>query len=152
MRITFSRIKNQNIFQPEFENLSMTGNASIEFKRMQVANAGMAVVYAPNGTGKSSFAHVLASENSSEEITFQAVTDSANLTTITPENKSFTIIEDQLARHIIPGDTADYLMGADVRREYELRKSVDDGWHSTRSPCPCWESGWQCSSPFSFPA
>lgn len=128
MRITFSRIKNQNIFQPEFENLSMTGNASIEFKRMQVANAGMAVVYAPNGTGKSSFAHVLASENSSEEIAFQAVTDSANLTTITPENKSFTIIEDQLARHIIPGDTADYLMGADVRREYELRKSVDDGF------------------------
>ena len=59
MRITFSRIKNHNIFQPEFENLSMTGNASIEFKRMQVANAGMAVVYAPNGTGKSSFAEGL---------------------------------------------------------------------------------------------
>ncbi|MGF0146879.1 hypothetical protein ACQRDF_05560 [Lachnospiraceae bacterium SGI.054] len=55
MKISFSQIKNQNIFQTEFESLSATGNDSIEFKKMHIANAGMAVVYAPNGTDKSSF-------------------------------------------------------------------------------------------------
>lgn len=128
MKITFSQIKNQNIFQPEFENLSATGNDSIEFKHMHVANAGMAVVYAPNGTGKSSFAKALAAEQSSEELSFEAETDAPE--SITPESRCFKVIGDQLARHIIPGDTADYLVGADIRREYELRSRVDGGFKS----------------------
>lgn len=40
---------------------------TIEFKRMQTAG-GIAVIYAPNGTGKTSFANLLSTEVSNENI------------------------------------------------------------------------------------
>ena len=53
MKLKFNSIKNQSIFQPEFQSFS--ANNVIEFKKQPHAAGGIAVVYAPNGTGKSSY-------------------------------------------------------------------------------------------------
>ena len=53
MKIIFSAIKNSGIFEDDFMHLSEE-KGTIEFKRMQTAG-GIAVIYAPNGTGKTFF-------------------------------------------------------------------------------------------------
>ena len=60
MKIIFSAIKNSGIFEDDFMHLSEE-KGTIEFKRMQTAG-GIAVIYAPNGTGKTSFANLLSTE------------------------------------------------------------------------------------------
>lgn len=57
MKIIFSAIKNSGIFEDDFMHLPEE-RGTIEFKRMQTAG-GIAVIYAPNGTGKTSFANLL---------------------------------------------------------------------------------------------
>lgn len=90
MKLEFESIKNQNIFQPEFINFSENGNNVIEFKRQPHASGGIAVVYAPNGTGKSSLAAVLQNEEENEELLFEAVYDGNSV--IQPGTRTFHII------------------------------------------------------------
>lgn len=66
MKINFSAIKNSDIFEDDFMHLPEE-RGTIEFKRMQNAG-GIAVIYAPNGTGKTSFANLLSTKVSSENI------------------------------------------------------------------------------------
>lgn len=120
MDIVFKRIKNQSIFMEGFDDLTKDNTGTIEFKKHPRAKAGIAVVYAPNGTGKSSFTRTLECEEATEEIDFEAVSDSKN--NIVPSTKAFHVIEDQINRNIIPGETSDYLVGQDIRREYKLKK------------------------------
>ena len=71
MKINFSAIKNSDIFEDDFMHLPEE-RGTIEFKRMQ-NTGGIAVIYAPNGTGKTSFANLLSTKVSSENIFFDAV-------------------------------------------------------------------------------
>ena len=121
MKIIFSSLKNSGIFEDDFMHLSEQ-NGSIEFKRMQTPG-GIAVVYAPNGTGKTSFANLLSMEVSEEKCSFNATDEHGNV--ITPETKSFHVIQDQINRNVIHGETTDYLIGAQIRREYELREKIN---------------------------
>ena len=68
MKLFFSSLKNSCIFEDDFAHLSEQ-NGTIEFKRMQTSG-GIAVVYAPNGTGKTSFANLLSMEVSQENSYF----------------------------------------------------------------------------------
>ena len=121
MRLTFSSITNGNIFEPDFQNLTPL-NGTIEFKHMSTPG-GLAVVYAPNGTGKSSLAKVLAAESSSMNLSFTA-TDDAGMT-IRPETKAIHVIPDQIDRNVIRGKETDYLIGPQIKREYELRDRIN---------------------------
>ena len=121
MKIIFSSLKNSCIFEDDFTHLS-EHNGTIEFKRMQTSG-GIAVVYAPNGTGKTSFANLLSMEVSEENSSFSATDEHGNV--ITPETKSFHVIQDQINRNVIRGETTDYLIGAQIRREYELRDKIN---------------------------
>lgn len=121
MKITFSSLKNSCIFEGDFMHLSEQ-NGTIEFKSMQ-ATGGIAVVYAPNGTGKTSFTNLLSKEVSEENLFFNAIDEHGNV--ITLETKSFHVIQDQLNRNVIRGKTTDYLIGAQIRREYELRDQIN---------------------------
>ena len=121
MKLFFSSLKNSCIFEDDFAHLSEQ-NGTIEFKRMQTSG-GIAVVYAPNGTGKTSFANLLSMEVSQENSYFNATDEYGNV--ITPETKSFHVIQDQINRNVIRGETTDYLIGAQIRREYELRDKIN---------------------------
>lgn len=124
MKIIFSSIKNNGIFEDDFAHLTER-NGTIEFKHMQ-GSGGIAVVYAPNGTGKTSIANLLAMESSEENNSFVAVDEHGN--TITQETGTFHVIKDQLNRNVIRGKTTDYLIGAQIRREYELRDRINSSF------------------------
>lgn len=126
MKIVFSSIKNSDIFENDFMHLSEQ-NGTIEFKHMQGAG-GIAVVYAPNGTGKTSLSNLLDMELSTDNNSFAAKDEQGN--TITPETKTFHIIQDQLNRNVIRGKTTDYLIGAQIRREYELRDRINSSFQN----------------------
>lgn len=121
MKIVFSSMKNNNIFKEDFSHLSEE-NGTLEFKHMQSAG-GIAVVYAPNGTGKTSMTNLLAMEKSTDNMFFSAVDEHENQ--ITPETEAFHVVQDQLSRNIIHGETTDYLIGAQIRKEYELRDRIN---------------------------
>lgn len=121
MKLIFSSIKNGTIFENDFQNLE-DNYGTIEFKRMHTTG-GLAVIYAPNGTGKSSFSKVLSSERSTANISYSAVDDNGNQ--ITPESRVFHIIKDQVNRNVIRGKETDYLIGAQIRHEYELRDCIN---------------------------
>ena len=126
MKLKFNSIKNQTIFQPEFQSFSANGYNVIEFKKQRYAAGGIAVIYAPNGTGKSSLTAVLGNEKTREDLSFEAVYN--DNCTIQPETKAFHTIGDQISRNVIEGETSDYLIGQDIRREYALKKKIADGF------------------------
>lgn len=127
MKIIFSRIHNGDIFDPSFDTLC-EDNGTIEFKSQSHANGGIAVVYAPNGTGKLSLAKVLGIQSSSDDCGFIAKDTIGN--EILPESSVFHIVADQIQRHIIQGDESQYLVGKEIRREYELKKRIGDGFNA----------------------
>ena len=122
MKLEFKSIKNQSIFQPEFQDFVVNGNNIIELKKQSHASGGIAVVYAPNGTGKSSLTAVLGNQETSEDLSFEAI---YNDRLIQPETKAFHTIGDQISRNVIKGETSDYLIGNDIRREYNLKKKIE---------------------------
>ena len=126
MKLKFNSIKNQSIFQPEFQSFSANGYNVIEFKKQPHAAGGIAVVYAPNGTGKSSLTAVLGNEQTREDLSFEATYNDNQV--IQPETKVFHTIGDQISRNVIEGETSDYLIGHDIRREYALKKKIACGF------------------------
>lgn len=128
MKLEFSSIKNKSIFQSEFQSFSTNGYNVIEFKKQPQAAGGIAVVYAPNGTGKSSLTAVLGNELTSDELSFEATYNGDRA--IRPETKAFHTIGDQISRNVIEGETSDYLIGRDIRREYDLKKKIANGFET----------------------
>lgn len=128
MKLEFRFLKNNSIFHDGFENLIPTGRQIIEFKKQNQASGGIAVLYAPNGTGKSTYTHTVGIEESTDEISFEARFN--NDAWFGPKDKKFHIIEDQINRNVIPGETSDYLIGKDIRREYRLKKQIADGFRT----------------------
>ena len=98
MKLEFSLIKNGTIFESDFQNLTPT-NGTIEFKHLSTSG-GIAVLYAPNGTGKSSFAKVLGIDSLTEELSFSVSDDSGSA--IIPG--AFHIIPDQINRNVAVAD------------------------------------------------
>ena len=124
MKLVFKSLKYGLIFQSDYEQLKEE-RGTIEFKHLNTPG-GIAVIYAPNGVGKSSFAKMLNSETSTSMISFLA--ESENGKSFNPESKAFHVILDQINRNIIRGKETDYLIGAQIQREYELRESIDSAF------------------------
>lgn len=122
MKLIFSSIKKGTIFGPEFQTLTPI-NGTVEFKHLNTAG-GIAVVYAPNGTGKSSLTNVLGIDNPSADLSFSATNDAG----VTVAPGSFHIIPDQINRNVIRGKETDYLIGRQIRREYELRARINSAF------------------------
>ena len=116
MAIIFHRIIKDNIFPAESFNLFISDNA-IEFSK-----DGIAVVYAPNGVGKTSLAKVL-EEGAGKNLSFEydGKADDPN---------TFYVIEDQNSRNIIKGDAGEFFVGAKIRdikyHEQWLDKRYED--------------------------
>ena len=109
--LIFTKIENGTIFQNEFN--PFTRNNCITFP-----SAGIAVIYGPNGTGKTSLAKVLSNR---EYTSFECI---YNDTIYSSGTELFHVINDQNNRNIIVGTTKDFLLGSDIKREFELSNDI----------------------------
>ncbi|MDC7865687.1 hypothetical protein TH59_10775 [Pantoea ananatis] len=116
MKIVFSKIKKGKIFTDEFINLDK--NNKLEFGQKRTC-----ILYGPNGTGKTSFSKVLNQEVGSEYIIF---VDDEEHTHKTP--KIAHVISDQNDRNIIQGETQDFILGDDIKKEYELKEKLNSAF------------------------
>lgn len=115
--LTFKKIIKEEIFDDCFKNLN--DDNEVEFSRN-----GISVIYAPNGTGKSSLAHVLGRGKGTE---YEVVWKDQVLTN-KDSSDYFHIINDQNSRNIIEGSTEDFILGDDIRREYFLKGEIESGF------------------------
>ncbi|NMF61199.1 AAA family ATPase [Pseudanabaena yagii] len=116
MKINIKKIIRENIFTDDFGNLSANNEISFDSKKF-------VVVYGPNGTGKTSLALVLNQDKQAE------YTIEINSTTHTErETKVFHVINDQNGRNIIQGSTEDFILGDNIKREYELKRQLEEGF------------------------
>jgi len=110
--ITFNKIENKNIFAPEYKNF--VKNNIIEFSKQN-----MAVIYGPNGTGKTSLIRAISGEIETS-IKYQYNGEEYE------DDSQFFIIQDQNNRNIIQGKVEDFLLGDKIRQETELHGQIQD--------------------------
>ena len=114
MKITFNKIQKENIFCDDLVDFQK--NNTIEF-----SDRGIAVLYGPNGVGKTSLCKVLDCEQNS----FFNIEIDGNI--YTNENPGlFHKIADQNGRNIIKGNTEDFLLGDNIRLERALKSEIDN--------------------------
>lgn len=108
------KLKCDNIFNSEYENLLYNNEIKFDDK--------IAIIYGPNGTGKTSLAMVLNQERKCEyRINFEN-------NEYTEKNEVFIhLIHDQNGRNIIEGSTEDFILGDNIRKEYELKNQLESG-------------------------
>lgn len=109
MKITFTSLVNSSIFPESFKNLN--SNNTIEFSD----SCRLAVVYAPNGVGKTSFARTLREGNK----TNPRITYSCSPAT------NFIVISDQNGRDIIEGNAGDFFIGPDIAKADAIFAELD---------------------------
>lgn len=111
--LIFNKIHKDDIFCSEFNDL--VDNNIIEF-----TNDGIVIFYAPNGVGKTSLSKVLDSDvGCSFDIRFNGTYYNQD------NNDLFFRIADQNGRNVIKGETEDFLLGDNIKREYELKRDID---------------------------
>lgn len=103
-----------NIFQNDFKDLRKDNVISFESAKR------MAVLYAPNGVGKTTFADTLKGEEGRKYIVSYNETEYQ-----TGNGALFHVISDQNSRVIIEGETRAFLLGDDVSKEYDLKEQID---------------------------
>lgn len=110
--IEFNKIENKHIFAPEYENF--VENNTIEFSAQNIA-----VVYGPNGTGKTSLIRaILGEKDTSIKYQFNNTKYS--------DGSQFFVIQDQNNRNIIQGKVEDFLLGDKIKQETELYEQIQN--------------------------
>lgn len=109
-KIIFEKIENEDIFVSDYKRL--TRNNEIDFSK-----EGISVIYGPNGTGKTSLVKVLSSEKGTK---VKYTYDGKEYT----DGSQFFVINDQNNRNIIQGETKDFLLGDDIKKEFELQEYI----------------------------
>ncbi|MCL1875332.1 MAG: AAA family ATPase [Synergistaceae bacterium] len=110
--IKFNKIENGEIFTRDFRPL--VKHNEIDFPTTEA----IAVIYGPNGTGKTSLIKVL-SDKEGTKIEYEY-----NEQKQTIGKSVFHIINDQNNRNIIRGDTKDFFLGDNIKREFELQEFI----------------------------
>ena len=110
--IIFNKLKNQDIFAKSFEMF-------IKNNKIQFSKKGIAIIYGPNGVGKSSLVKVLSGDEKTE-IDYKYNGKNSK------ESIDFHIINDQNNRNIISGEEQDFLLGDQIKKEFELSKNLDN--------------------------
>lgn len=109
--IIFSKIENGKRFVTDYKEFKV--NNKIYF-----SNVGISVIYGPNGTGKTSLVQALSGEKGT---TVEYNYNGKNCS----DGSQFYIISDQNNRNIISGSAKDFLLGDDIRKEFELQEYLD---------------------------
>lgn len=112
MSLVFRKIESGDIFTRDFSPL--VRNNQIDFPKSEE----IAVVYGPNGTGKTSLIKVLGDTKDTKlEFSFNGIDYQTGA-------EIFHIINDQNNRNIISGETRDFFLGDNIRHEFELQDQV----------------------------
>ena len=119
--ICIHRMKMDGVFCSDFEQLK--ANNTIKF-----SEDGIAVLYGANGAGKTSLARILSNEVDSEYTLTAHGKQLSNR-----DEPAFHVIKDQNGRNIIQGNTEDFVLGDNIRREYELKETIETGFGSLYS-------------------
>lgn len=109
-KIIFEKIENEDIFVSDYKKFIR--NNQIDFSK-----EGISVIYGPNGTGKTSLVKVLSSEKGTK---VKYTYDGKEYT----DGSQFFVINDQNNRNIIQGETKDFLLGDDIKKEFELQEYI----------------------------
>lgn len=113
MSLRFSKIVSGDIFTRDF-------NPFVRYNEITFpANEEIAVVYGPNGTGKTSLIKVLGDCNNTK-LNYKFEDTEYN-----SGSEVFHIINDQNNRNIIAGETRDFFLGDNIRHEFELQEQVE---------------------------
>lgn len=112
MSLIFNKIENRRIFTNDFS--PFIRNNEITFPERQE----IAVIYGPNGTGKTSLIKALGDAN---ETSIDFLLDDVSYQS---GNGVFHIINDQNGRNVISGETRDFFLGDNIRREFELQDQI----------------------------
>lgn len=114
--IEFKKIEKEDIFKSDFVN--MNKNNKLLFNLGKTA-----ILYGPNGTGKTSLSKVFNLEENTDLI-------------LNFENKEYTkediknndffyVISDQNSRNIVKGKEEDFFLGTDIKKEYDLKEQIE---------------------------
>ena len=118
--LIINKLKKSTILKPSFE--TMLSNNHIEF-----SNQGIAIVYAPNGTGKTTISKIMQGEDNTEiDVAF----DGQPYNTSTGKSL-FHVINDQIARNIIAGNTDEFVLGEDIAKERQTKAKLDKEFQTT---------------------
>jgi len=116
MKLTITTLCREGVFCDDYQNLNE--NNVIDF-----SNKRISVIYGPNGTGKTSFALLLSMERGGK---YSISIDGRKYTETDP--KIAYVIKDQNDRNIIQGSTEDFIVGDNIKREYELKRNLENGF------------------------
>ena len=112
MSLKINKIEYDSIFTRDYNPLIR--NNEINFASPEE----IAVVYGPNGTGKTSLIKVLSGVKGSKlEFEYEGITYASGETV-------FHIINDQNNRNIILGEERDFFLGDNIKHEFELQTQV----------------------------
>ena len=114
--LLFSRLQNGAIFMQSFDPFSSNNFIALSAKKP------IAVLYAPNGVGKTSLANVL---SGAAETLFELELGGKKYISDNSDSL-FHVIQDQNGRNIIKGKTEDFILGDDIRRENELEAKINN--------------------------
>lgn len=116
MDVTVSKLKKDTIFTDEY--LALVENNVLDFK-----SKGVCVLYGPNGTGKTSLSKVLKKDPGTE----YTIKIDGNTYTEKDDNIAH-VISDQNDRNLIQGETQDFILGDNIKREYELKERINNNF------------------------
>ncbi len=111
--LRINSLKYEDILHDDFNNL--TTNNEIVF-----SHQGFAVVYGPNGAGKTTIANAFSCEK--EDSHYDVEIDGNH---IVDNRNYFHVIKEQRNRNIIKGETEEFILGDDIRREKALKDQLD---------------------------
>ncbi|MDP3816340.1 AAA family ATPase [Pseudomonas sp.] len=115
MELKIKTVSKDSIFCEEFKHLQT--NNIIDLSKP------ISILYGPNGTGKTSLAETL---NKKPGTKYELEINNTTHTSTT--NDIFHVIHDQNGRNLIIGETQDFILGENIKREYELKRNLDESF------------------------